>query len=434
MSEPRYREWILDTIDSLRSRKARPDLERICRMVRRRHGSEPDRTCLELERLIREHAVLKVNYKGSVSYRNAAKVHRGRRRSSEQAAAKKSFSSSTSSSSSSSSSSCSSGKERASPAELQYSDSAQGPADHDPMEDMEDEFSTTACMDSSMDEEDASLDAPCMQIQSSADSGISMSPVVTDAEAEMTSSSLTPSKSPSSCQSTPEKDRDAARVSPEITPSTAQHDTADRRLGLGSRDCVWKCETNITSKQTFTWLVLSGEASRRNKWEHFVNGRSALMREEEEEPRAGENALTPDQLLSEHTASPRPDEAVGSDHLLEGKKCTNVEDVIIHSQGTETANNGGMKKQGLFKEEDMAQDLLLWSVADVASYFTSAGFPEQAVAFRTQEIDGKSLLLMQRSDVLTGLSIRLGPALKIYEHHVKALQKSHFQEHSSVFS
>lgn len=45
-----------------------------------------------------------------------------------------------------------------------------------------------------------------------------------------------------------------------------------------------------------------------------------------------------------------------------------------------------------------------------------------------QEIDGKSLLLMQRSDVLTGLSIRLGPALKIYERHVKVLQRTHFLE------
>lgn len=35
---------------------------------------------------------------------------------------------------------------------------------------------------------------------------------------------------------------------------------------------------------------------------------------------------------------------------------------------------------------------------------------------------------MQRADVLTGLSIRLGPALKIYEYHVKLLQRSHFQE------
>uniref|UniRef100_A0A3Q2X9U6 SAM domain-containing protein n=1 Tax=Hippocampus comes TaxID=109280 RepID=A0A3Q2X9U6_HIPCM len=69
-----------------------------------------------------------------------------------------------------------------------------------------------------------------------------------------------------------------------------------------------------------------------------------------------------------------------------------------------------------------------WTVSDVVTYFTIAGFPEQATAFGTQEIDGKSLLLMQRNDVLTGLSIRLGPALKIYERHVKVLQKTHFED------
>lgn len=36
------------------------------------------------------------------------------------------------------------------------------------------------------------------------------------------------------------------------------------------------------------------------------------------------------------------------------------------------------------KKEKMSQNLLQWSVADVASYFSAAGFPEQAVAFRTQ--------------------------------------------------
>ena len=36
-----------------------------------------------------------------------------------------------------------------------------------------------------------------------------------------------------------------------------------------------------------------------------------------------------------------------------------------------------------------------------------------------QEIDGQSLLLMKRSDVLTGLYIRLGPALKLYQHVLK---------------
>ena len=88
MSEPnKYREWILETIDSLRSRKARPDLERICRMVRRRHGSDPDRTRTELEKLIQEQTVLKVSYKGSISYRNAAKVQRKSRKKSELTAA-----------------------------------------------------------------------------------------------------------------------------------------------------------------------------------------------------------------------------------------------------------------------------------------------------------------------------------------------------------
>ena len=69
-----------------------------------------------------------------------------------------------------------------------------------------------------------------------------------------------------------------------------------------------------------------------------------------------------------------------------------------------------------------------WTVGDVVDYFTEAGFPEQASAFQEQEIDGKSLLLMQRTDVLTGLSIRLGPALKIYEYHIKVLQQCHFEE------
>lgn len=54
-------------------------------MVRRRHGSDPDRTRAELEKLIQEQTVLKVNYKGSVSYRNAAKVQRKCRRKVEQA-------------------------------------------------------------------------------------------------------------------------------------------------------------------------------------------------------------------------------------------------------------------------------------------------------------------------------------------------------------
>uniref|UniRef100_A0A673VBE6 SAM domain-containing protein n=1 Tax=Suricata suricatta TaxID=37032 RepID=A0A673VBE6_SURSU len=85
---------------------------------------------------------------------------------------------------------------------------------------------------------------------------------------------------------------------------------------------------------------------------------------------------------------------------------------------------GGSGKESLKKPADPVE----WTVMDVVEYFTEAGFPEQATAFQEQEIDGKSLLLMQRTDVLTGLSIRLGPALKIYEHHIKVLQQGHFED------
>ncbi|XP_064372071.1 sterile alpha motif domain-containing protein 13 isoform X1 [Dromaius novaehollandiae] len=71
-----------------------------------------------------------------------------------------------------------------------------------------------------------------------------------------------------------------------------------------------------------------------------------------------------------------------------------------------------------------------WAVVDVVNYFRTAGFEEQANAFQEQEIDGKSLLLMTRNDVLTGLSLKLGPALKIYEYHVKPLQTQHLKNNS----
>uniref|UniRef100_A0A8C6XFE0 SAM domain-containing protein n=1 Tax=Naja naja TaxID=35670 RepID=A0A8C6XFE0_NAJNA len=74
--------------------------------------------------------------------------------------------------------------------------------------------------------------------------------------------------------------------------------------------------------------------------------------------------------------------------------------------------------------KEKPSDPVEWTVSDVVDYFTEAGFAEQASAFQEQEIDGKSLLLMQRTDVLTGLSIRLGPALKIYEYHIKVLQQA----------
>ncbi|KOX69979.1 Zinc finger protein ubi-d4 [Melipona quadrifasciata] len=58
-----------------------------------------------------------------------------------------------------------------------------------------------------------------------------------------------------------------------------------------------------------------------------------------------------------------------------------------------------------------------WTSEQVYQYFARL-FPKEAEVFR-QQIDGHSLLLMKRSDVLSGLDLLLGPALKIYRHVLK---------------
>lgn len=62
-----------------------------------------------------------------------------------------------------------------------------------------------------------------------------------------------------------------------------------------------------------------------------------------------------------------------------------------------------------------------WTVDDVENFIRSIGFPEQAVLFKDQEVDGVSLLLLKRSDVVTDMSMKMGPALKIYG-HIQRLQ------------
>lgn len=60
-----------------------------------------------------------------------------------------------------------------------------------------------------------------------------------------------------------------------------------------------------------------------------------------------------------------------------------------------------------------------WSADQVSDYFKSIGFEEQAHVFVLEEIDGRSLLLLKRSDIIEGLSLKLGPAVKIYERIAK---------------
>lgn len=57
-----------------------------------------------------------------------------------------------------------------------------------------------------------------------------------------------------------------------------------------------------------------------------------------------------------------------------------------------------------------------WTVEDVHDFIKFIGFPDAAPSFSKHQIDGKSLLLLTRMDILTGFGFKLGHAIKIYAH------------------
>jgi len=58
-------------------------------------------------------------------------------------------------------------------------------------------------------------------------------------------------------------------------------------------------------------------------------------------------------------------------------------------------------------------DIQPWSVADVETFFISKGLKEEAAVLKENEVDGTSLLLLKREDIIHGMGFRLGPALKV---------------------
>ncbi|XP_043955326.1 sterile alpha motif domain containing 1a isoform X2 [Gambusia affinis] len=412
MSESKYREWILDTIDSLRSRKARPDLERICRMVRRRHGSEPDRTCAELEKLIQEQTVLKVNYKGSISYRNAAKVQRRSRKKDDVSLA---------------TAARRSAMEEASHSDLSNGDSAFGAVDQDE-EDLEGDTSMAMDTDSNPDEEGAeeSHDGQDRPSPSPHREGASAQcATVRAASAPCSPSGSRPGSGPNcsagsalDCAAS-QKPGERPNSLPPSSPAVLTHNewAYDSAVSPVDRQHPGMQKDKELKPADHSGTMIPSA---------LTNGKK------EAESREDSSSLSSDQLVPDSTARPEEVRNVSDGRLQtvspppENGTLKKIEPPFTAAEGG--LMNGGTGDEVSVKMEKMNQNLLQWTVADVASYFSAAGFPEQAVAFRTQEIDGKSLLLMQRSDVLTGLSIRLGPALKIYERHVKVLQRTHFLE------
>ncbi|XP_077381146.1 sterile alpha motif domain-containing protein 1 [Festucalex cinctus] len=543
----KYREWILETIDSLRSRKARPDLERICRMVRRRHGSDPDRTRAELEKLIQEQTVLKVSYKGSISYRNAAKVQRKSRRRSEDLVNNNnnngdsalSFTDQEDDSEPSPSqqkrgngSIGGDGSAAARLAEQERASAATGAQEVRPGRD--EALGRNKQPGPSGDD---TRDQTCAGGASTRKHTVAQQPKLS-VEGESTGcNSDLGDRLVASVRSLSEMNHRGAAaaggkgpVKPlglkEIFGYLSSHDErlSEEKLTRGKVKVVVEREVargrlrrtrcgNITLPHrgmTTTTEASAGSLAKSapqpaiKESEPPEEAGNEEDSEEEEDPRSS-NEEGGQSLIAMTTAAallgkasedgeirkasdeeslcyqPRRDEVVDpfnrtgrSPQLcpppsmcitaygeesrgtpdqslmdvqsqihtqsgLNGVECKTEEGVSSclltptasprdTSLSEEQVMNGGVNNGGFIKMEGARGSPVDWTVSDVVTYFTIAGFPEQAAAFGTQEIDGKSLLLMQRNDVLTGLSIRLGPALKIYERHVKVLQKTHFED------
>ncbi|KAJ8337183.1 hypothetical protein SKAU_G00384030 [Synaphobranchus kaupii] len=64
---------------------------------------------------------------------------------------------------------------------------------------------------------------------------------------------------------------------------------------------------------------------------------------------------------------------------------------------------------------EQASHVAHWTVDEVASFIQSLpGCEDPAERFREEQIDGKSFLLLSQSDIVKIMSVKLGPALKIY--------------------
>lgn len=90
-------------------------------------------------------------------------------------------------------------------------------------------------------------------------------------------------------------------------------------------------------------------------------------------------------------------------------------------RGTVTSSSSS-SRHNISEEPIVVPDVKNWSVDQVADYFAKY-FPNEAQVFRDQEIDGMSLLLLKRSDIVKKLPFKLGPSLRLYSFILKIQTK-----------
>lgn len=426
MADSKYKTAILDAIDQLRQRKARPDLERICHMLQRRHGLNSSIVQTELEKLIDADIVIKVDYKGNTSYRNAAKWTKGRNKEAALKSEAKTCLLSTKY--------CTlpyqqqqttvllKQRIRAGPgrpprtaiSSLKQAQSKRGrppskrkriKKTHGP------DFLETSSLPSS-DSEDPRCDY-CFLSASSNRNGMAEDLLFCkDCNA----------KAHPSCMEYSTELAERSKMGPwqciDCKTCILCDDSKDGGSMLFCDSCDKGYHMNChipkiseqpkDSKNKITDISILGkwvchQCSSDNKTEDADTDSSGVSSEQR-------NVIVRGRIggVDNTTGLPTPCDSPVPGDIAQGD---------FGSTCVGTACN----KTTELQYPDVIPDAKNWTVDDVEKFLTSVGFSEQAVIFKEQEIDGKSLLLMKRSDVLTGLTIKLGPALKIYN-HIKRLQ------------
>ncbi|VDM24005.1 unnamed protein product [Hydatigera taeniaeformis] len=147
-----------------------------------------------------------------------------------------------------------------------------------------------------------------------------------------------------------------------------------------------------------------------------------------------ENSVTPTPAEdSETKVAPKPGSTItGTDlteplQMEEGEKAEGEEedDSMPPNLGTPHHDSPAPEMPLLQAGNGRPEDVRLWTVDHVADWLREqGGFEKEAEAFRHQDIDGTSLLLLKSMSLLTGVGIKMGPAIKICDRikHLQLLQ------------
>ncbi|XP_078264254.1 LOW QUALITY PROTEIN: sterile alpha motif domain-containing protein 13 [Rhinoraja longicauda] len=401
--EMKYTEWILETIDSLRSRKARPDVDRICRMIERRHGLPPADTEQQLNELVRAELVVKVAYKGSNSYRNAAKWYKSRARKGPESGA-----------GGGGGGSLEAVPQPSTPAPLPPAPLPPAPLPPSPNQQHQPSRRTIAARKVGSARLHIALKRELSRGRP-VPVPVPLSAPHSNDGGTATAATLRALPSYKSYTRI-RKERVFEADTSVINPSTTAH---------APDECM---EPELTEVEQRTNLDVEQDASEMESVGHSSVD-SIPKVPDSTHPSESTELLNCDGYKKSRALNGLGHDLSGNSAGVEmrGASCLPTPSASPVEMKTFETSALGMESS----VESVRLDPVEWTILDVFNYFKKAGFEDQAAAFQEQEIDGKSLLLMKRSDVLTGLAIKLGPALKIYEFHVKALQMSHLKSSSS---